>query len=132
MDQKKVLEKLLKIAENQQKIIMKLAQMPPAATPTSEVSTFTPGQGAPAPTAPAPTGARPAAPPHQDLQAMMFAANPNLAHAVSSVAFAGPGAISVSFKEGQATQPNYDAVLATVKKLESERKLQGGHKVHVA
>lgn len=132
MDQKKVLEKLLKIAANQQKIIMKLAQaLPPDALPTSG-TTFTPGQGAPPAAAPAPTSARPDAPPHQDLQAMMFAANPNLQHAVSSVAFAGPGAINVSFKEGQATQPNYDAVLATVKKLESERKIQGGHKVHVA
>ena len=41
MDSKKVLQKLLKIAENQQKIIMKLAQqqgLPPDSLPNSQVS----------------------------------------------------------------------------------------------
>ncbi len=133
MDQKKVLEKLLKIAENQQKIIMKLAQMPAPATPTSEVSTYSPGQAAPAPSAPPAQHMAPKKMEHQDLQSMVLAANPKLGGAVASIAYGGPGQITVSFKPSQATQANYDAVLATIQKLENEQKIQpAGHKVHVA
>lgn len=124
MDQKKVIEKLLKIAENQQKIIMKLAQAtPPAATPTGEVSTFTPGQAAPAPSAPPPQSMKPVAPKHEDLQAMILAANPKLGDVIASIAHSGPGVVNVSFKPGQATQPNYDAVLAAVQKAGVQAKV---------
>ena len=133
MDQKKVLEKLLKIAENQQKIIVKLAQaLPPEALPTSG-TTFTPGQAAPAASQPPAQHMAPKKVEHQDLQAMVLAANPKLSAAIASVAYGGPGQITVSFKPSQATQANYDAVLATVQKLENEQKIQpAGHKVHVA
>jgi len=131
MDQKKVLEKLLKIAENQQKIITKLAQaLPPDAAPTSG-TTFTPGQSAPAPRAPPAQHVKPAQPAKQDLQALVVAENPNLATVVASIAYGEPGQINVSFKAGQATQANYDAVLAAVQKLEAAQKISGGHKVHV-
>ena len=58
MDTKKVLEKLLKIAENQQKIIMKLAQtqqgLPPDSLPNSQV-TFTDSGNKNKPASPPPT-----------------------------------------------------------------------------
>jgi hypothetical protein len=135
MDSKKVIEKLIKIAENQQKIIVKLAQqagLPPDSLPTSQVS-MTEGQHAPTPTQPPPQDLKPRTLTHQSLQAMVLGANPKLSNAVASIAYAGPGQINVSFKPGQATQPNYDAVLATVQKLENEQKIQpAGHRVSVA
>jgi len=116
MDQKKVLEKLLKIAENQQKIIMKLAQgaMPPDSLPTGG-STFTPGQDpGPAP-APSPDRLDPNKQQHTDLQSKVLAANPKLASVIASISYgAAPGTVNVSFKPGQATQANYDAVKAAV------------------
>lgn len=133
MDSKKVLEKLLKIAEQQQKIITKLAQaLPPDSLPTSQVSMTDGKTQAPASQPPA-QDLKPRQLPHQDVQAMVLAANPKLSGAVASVAYGAPGQITVSFKPNQATQANYDAVLATVQKLENEQKIQpAGHKVHVA
>jgi hypothetical protein len=135
MDSKKVIEKLIKIAENQQKIITKLAQqagLPPDSLPTSQVS-MSGGQHQAPPSPPSPQDLKPRTLPHQDLQSMVLGANPKLSGAVASIAYAGPGQINVSFKPGQATQPNYDAVLATVQKLENDQKIQpAGHKVHVA
>jgi hypothetical protein len=133
MDSKKVIEKLIQIAANQQKIITKLAQaLPPDSLPTSEVS-MTPGAPAPASSAPPALNLKPTPIVHQDIQTMVLGANPKLGGVVSSIAYGGPGQINVSFKPGHATQPNYDAVLATVQKLENEMKIQpAGHKVRVA
>lgn len=133
MDSKKVLEKLLKIAENQQKIITKLAQaLPPDSLPTSQVSMTGGHSQAPA-SQPPPQDLKPKSVQHQDLQTMVLGADPKLGGAIASIAYGGPGQINVSFKPNQATQANYNAVLATVQKLENEQKIQpAGHKVHVA
>jgi hypothetical protein len=133
MDQKKVIEKLLKIAENQQKIITKLAQaLPPDSVPTSG-ATMTDGQSQAPASQPPPQNLKPNPQQHKDIQALVLGANPKLSASVASVAYGGPGQINVSFKPGQATQSNYDAVLATIQGLEQAQKIQpAGHKVHVA
>jgi hypothetical protein len=72
MDSKKIIEKLVKIAHNQQKIIHKLAQaLPPDSVPTSG-TTYTPGVSpSPAP-APTPGNAVPGtAPTHTEAKAII-------------------------------------------------------------
>lgn len=115
MDQKKVIEKLLKIAENQQKIIIKLAQqaLPPDSLPTGG-ATFSGGTD--------PHSAGNALPDHlhhnnpskSDLQSKILAKNPQLANVISSIVYGEAGTVNVSFKPGQGTQANYDAVLKAV------------------
>ncbi len=138
MDQKKVIEKLIKIAENQQKIIQKLAQaqgLPPDALPTSQVQ-MGEGHGAAPASQPPPEKLNPGQPKPTQTQSegqMIMSALPaNVAKAISNIAVTA-GNVNVSFAPGGATQANYDAVLKAVQSLQQANKLPGSnYKVHVA
>lgn len=101
MDSKKVIEKLLKIAANQQKIIMKLAQ-------AQELS-----QSLPDPNKPQ---LRPA-------DAVLKALPPATRQVVNTLEEHGDDML-VQFKPGQKTQLNYDAVLKTLQNLTNQNVLQ--------
>jgi|SRR5271166_6852156 len=129
MDTKKVLQQLVKIADNQQKIINRLAQGlqvdPPAITNEQK----DPGKVAPPP----PTNLKPNAPakaPASEGQMVMNALPPAVATNVANVAVSA-GKVNVTFKPGQKTQANYDAVKAVVQQLQSAGTLTGrSYQVH--
>jgi len=116
MDSKKVLQKLLKIAENQQKMIMKLAQaqqgLPPDSLPNSQVS-MTEGHGQPATTPPPPADLKPSAPSRTPSKALYdaIAADPKLKAAVQHVNPPSGNEMQVVFHKGSLNQANWDAVL---------------------
>lgn len=133
MDSKKVLEKLLKIAENQQKIIMKLAQgqgLPPDALPSSKVE-MGGGHDAtlshetiPTPLKPAPTQKEP----DKVFYSSMTPAQQGL--------LAGPPTVAgkdmqVKFKPGRATQANYDGLLKLLQNLTTQNKIQSAYALKV-
>lgn len=115
MDTKKVLNQLLKIAENQQKIIMKLAQsqLPPDTLPTSQVG-VSGGHAKPVSQEPPPQKLDPSKQQHVELQKKVLSVNPKLSGVIASLTYGTQGTINVSFKPGQATQSNYDAVVAAL------------------
>src|SRR5271166_2923530 len=113
MDTKKVLQQLVKIADNQQKIINRLAQGlqvdPPAITNEQK---------------------DPAKAPPPEGQMVMNALPPAVATNVANVAVSA-GKVNVTFKPGQKTQANYDAVKAVVQQLQSAGTLTGrSYQVH--
>lgn len=114
MDTKKVLHQLLKIAENQQKIIMKLAQgqLPPDSLPTSQVG-VSGGHGMPVSQEPPPQDLS-SKQQHVELQKKVLSINPKLANVIASIVYGQPGFVNVSFKPGQANQANYEAVRSAV------------------
>lgn len=97
---KKLLEKLVKIAESQQKMINKLAQALP---PPQDLE-------------PAPTQKSP--------QEVLMAALPANLKAIVVRLFTRAGDMYVKFSEGNATQANYNAVLNVMQKLTREGKIQ--------
>lgn len=105
MDTKKVLERLIKIADSQQKIINKLAQELP---PPQDLK-------------PAPTQKNP-----QDV--LMAALTPALQSQIQLLRPRG-GDMEVKFNEGQATQSNYNMVLRTLQKLTNEGKIQQAYEL---
>jgi len=110
MDTKKVLEKLVKIAEDQQKIITKLAQDRLGVAPTS---------------------LKPAA--TQKEPDRVLAANlPPAVKAVVDRVFTGHDAIYVKFNEGHATQANYGAVLRVLKQLTNSGQIQQAWELKLA
>lgn len=135
MDSKKVIEKLIKIAEKQQKIIEKLAQqagLPPDSLPTSSVD-MSGGHPAPVSAPPPPADLKPHTPKQfgGEGQVIMQALPPNVQAVVNSIQVSS-GAVNVSFKAGGATQANYNVVLNAVKQLQASGKLMGSsYKVHV-
>jgi hypothetical protein len=126
MDSKKVLEKLLRIAANQQKIIMKLAQaqgeLPPDSLPNSQVS-MTEGQGAPPAAAPLPQRLDPAKTMKTPAKALLEALAPAVRQTVVTIEAHG-GDMLVKFQPGKATQPNYDAILKTLQDLTNKNVIQ--------
>ena len=105
MDSKKVLEKLLKIASNQQKIIMKLAQ----------------DQGVVP--AMAPQHMDPNKPELRPAEKVLNALSPAVKQVVNTIEEHGSDML-VQFKPGQKTQPNYDSVLKTMQDLTNKGVLQ--------
>lgn len=125
MDSKKVIEKLLKIAANQQKIIMKLAQqqgLPPDSLPNSQVS-MTPGQAAPPAAQPPPTSLEPAKTQKTPAKALLEALAPAVRQTLVNAEVHG-GDMVVRFQPGKATQPNYDAVFKTLQDLTNKNVIQ--------
>lgn len=127
MDTKKVLQQLVKIADNQQRIINKLAQGLQVVDPTL-TDQKDPSKAAP----PAPGTLKPNAP--QKLapegQLIMSALPPAVALNVANIAVV-QGAVNVTFKPGQKTQANYDAVKAAVQRLQNAGTLTGrSYQVH--
>jgi hypothetical protein len=124
-DSKKIIEALAKIVNNQQKIIRKLAQaqgLPPDSLPTSQVGVSGGHSQAPAAAPPAGHFAPNKSPAGGQTEGQMIhAALPaSIQKAVSSVDVpSGGGVVNVAFAPGGATQANYDAVVATIKKLQN-------------
>lgn len=137
MDSKKVLEKLLKIAANQQKIIMKLAQtqqgLPPDSLPNSQVS-VTDNSKPQVPTAPPPTGMKPAAPSKVPSQVLYNAveASPNLKGVLQHVNPPQGNELKLIFKPGKLTQANYDAILKIYQSLLNNNTILTNYKLTYA
>lgn len=112
MDSKKVIEKLIKIAETQQKVIQKLAQAIPMA-------------------APSPTNINPAAPPKREADTILGSLPANLKPIVANIEVHG-NTVSVTFQPGKSTQQAYDAVKRLVQQLQQTNQLPGqSYSVHV-
>ena len=123
MDSKKVLEKLLKIAENQQKIITKLAQaLPPDALPTSG-TTFGGGHSAPPASQPLPQKLEPVKIEHQPAKVFLEAMTPQQKALLASSPEAHGNEMRIKFK-GQPTQAGYDGLLALLQNLTKQNKIQ--------
>lgn len=116
MDSKKVIEKLLKIASNQQKIIMKLAQeqgLAPAATPVMAPQHLDPNKSE-----------------KQAARAVLNALAPAVRQTVNNLEEHGDE-MRVQFQPGKATQANYDAVLKTMQDLTNKNVLQRAYSLRV-
>lgn len=112
MDSKKVIEKLIKIAEQQQKIIQKLAQAVPMA-------------------APPPTAINPVAPPKREADTILQSLPPNLKGIVANIEVHG-NTVSVTFQPGKSSQQSYDAVKRLIQQLQQTNQLSGqSYTVHV-
>jgi len=120
MDSKKVLQKLLKIAENQQKIIMKLAQnqagLPPDSLPNSQVSVTDNSQTKP-PVEPPPAESKPSQPTRTPSKALYDALTPALKQAVRHVNPPSGNEMKVIFFPGKLNQANWDGVRNTYQAL---------------
>lgn len=116
MDSKKIIETLVKIAHNQQKIIHKLAEFQAAE--------------------PIPTNLKPGTTPvHQDpATAITQALGPFYNKALTGLSVDQTRhEVNVSFKPNAATQANFDHVLAVVQKLQNSNAIVGGpYKVKAA
>lgn len=114
MDSKKVIEKLLKIASNQQKIIMKLAQeqgLAPAPTPVMAPQHLDPNKAE-----------------KQTARAVLNALTPAVRQTIVNLEDKGEE-MHVGFKPGQATQANYNAILQTMQKLTDQNILPHAYKL---
>lgn len=108
MDNKKIIEKLVTLAQKQQKIIAKLAQAVPAAGTTPEL---------------APQHLDPNKPNLRPADTVLNALPPNVKKTIVNLEERGND-MMVGFHPGQKTQQNYDAVLSTMQKLTNEGTLQ--------
>jgi hypothetical protein len=124
MDSKKIIEKLVKIAHNQQKIIHKLAQaLPPDSVPTSS-SAYTPG--APPSPAPAPTpgAAVPgAAPTHTEAKAIINSLPADVKNQLVTLEVHN-GQVVVKWK-APVQDATFNAVTKTVQNLQQQNVLPG-------
>lgn len=103
MDSKKVIEKLLSIAEKQQKIIQKLAQ--------------TPGNGLP------PQALEPSQPTLREADVILHALPTNVRPLVARLEVHGQDVL-VQFVPGKASDPAFAAVQNTVSNLQQQNVLQ--------
>jgi hypothetical protein len=124
MDSKKIIEKLVKIAHNQQKIIHKLAQaLPPDSVPTSG-TTYTPGAPpAPAP-APTPGATAPgAAPTHTEAKAILNSLPADVKNKLVNLEVHN-GQVTVQWKV-PVQDATFNAVQKTVQNLQQQNVLPG-------
>jgi hypothetical protein len=129
MDSKKVLEKLLKIAENQQKIIMKLAQLPPDALPTGG-ATIGGGKEHQLGTEPPPQDLKPNPTQHTPAKAFYDAMSPQQKALLASAPEAQGNEMRIKFK-GQPTQAGYDSLLSLLQNLTRQNKIQQAYNLKV-
>jgi hypothetical protein len=126
MDTKKVLQMLVKIADNQQRIINKLAQaqaLPPDALPTSKVE-FGGGHGQTPTTPPPPQKLDPTKVQKEPAKALWDALPPPLKGTLAAGPEAAGGDMKIKFKPGQMTQANYDAIMAHLRDLTKKNVIQ--------
>jgi len=124
MDSKKVLEKLLKIAANQQKIILKLAQaLPPDALPSGN-TTFGDGVETPTTSQLPPQQLEPDKTVKVPQKVFYDAMSPQQ----KAMLVGGPEVhgnnMQIKFKPGQATQANYNSLLQLLQDLTNQNKIQ--------
>lgn len=112
MDSKEVLRRLLRIADNQQKIITKLAQSIPNAQLSSQ---------------PPPQHLAPPAPVHMQADKAIFVKLPQgfWTANIASLNVRGND-VNVQFKPGKLTQANIDAVTKAVQLASNDLTLPGG------
>ena len=128
MDTKKVLETLVKIAGNQQKIILKLAQaqgLPPDSLPTSQV-TMTDNQQPKASTDTPPAKSEPEKYTRTPSKSLYDNLPPTVKPAVRHVNPPRGNEMQVVFAPGKLNQANWDAVLKTYQSL-LDGKVPGHH-----
>lgn len=114
MDSKKVLQKLLKIAENQQKIIMKLAQgLPPDSLSNSQVTLSDSQKPS---TQPPPDDLNPGGSSRTPSKALYDALDPRVKANVRHVNPPSQGKLEVLFNKGQ-MNANWSAVQKTYQDL---------------
>lgn len=132
MDSKKVLQKLLKIAENQQKIIMKLAQgLPPDSLPNSQVSVTDNQKPAP-PTDTPPAEMKPSAPSKTPSKLLFDTVNTKMPGVLRHVNPPRGNEMQLVFAPGKMTQPNYDAVLNVYQGLLNSNQIMTNYKLTYA
>jgi len=108
MDTKKMIEKLVKIAESQQKIINKLAQKLP---PPNELK-------------PAPT--------QKDAADVLHRALDPLTSDAVDFLYTRGGDMFIVFKKGRTSQVAYNVILKTLQKLTDEGKVQQAYELKIA
>ncbi len=112
MDSKEVLKRLLRIADNQQKMITKLAQSIPNAQLSSQ---------------PAPQHLAPPAPAHMQADKAIFVKLPQGFWTANIAGLNVRGNdVNVQFKPGKLTQANIDAVTKAVQAASNDLTLPGG------
>jgi len=134
MDSKKVLQKLLKIAENQQKIIMKLAQqqgLPPDSLPNSQVSVTDNSKPAP-PTNTPPAELKPSSPSKVPSKLLFDTVNTKMPGVLKHVNPPRGNEMQLVFAPGKMTQPNYNAVLGVYQGLLSSNQIMTNYKLTYA
>jgi hypothetical protein len=125
MDSKKIIEKLVKIAHNQQKIIHKLAQaLPPDSVPTSGTS-YNPGPPPGPVPAPAPTGASPGAPTHTEAKAIINSLPADVKNQLVTLEVHN-GQVMVKWK-APVSDAAFNAVTKTVQNLQQQNVLPGSN-----
>lgn len=97
------INKLIAIADKQQKTINKLAQILPNELEPAETQ--------------------------KDANKVLFAALPVTLQSVIQQLIERDGEMLVSFKPGHTTQANYDTVLNTMRKLTNEKKIQRAYEL---
>lgn|SRR5512135_87059 len=131
MDSKKVIEKLIKIAENQQKIILKLAQaqgLPPDALPSGG-STFGGGHSAQLGSEPPPQKLEPSATQKNPEAVFYGAMSPAQRGLLAAAPVTRDNQMQIRFKPGQATQANYDGLLKLLQNLTNQNKIQQAYQL---
>jgi len=134
MDSKKVLEKLLKIAANQQKIITKLAQqqgLPPDSLPNSQVS-VTDNQQPKPPTETPPADLKPASPSKTPSKLLFDTVNAKMPGVLKHVNPPRGNEMQLVFAPGKMTQPNYNAVLNVYQGLLNGNQIMTNYKLTYA
>ncbi len=136
MDTKKVLEKLLKIAENQQKIILKLAQtqgLPPDSLPSGQ-ATIGGGKEHQLGTDPPPGQLQPDAPTKVPSKLLFdtVEANPRLKGVLRHVNPPAGNEMQAIFNRGKLNQANWDAVRNTYQALLNQNKILTNYKLTYA
>lgn len=114
MDSKKVIEKLLKIASNQQKIIMKLAEeqgLTPTSTPVMAPQHLDPNKAE-----------------KQTARAVLNALNPAVKQTIVNLEDKG-SEMHVRFKPGQSSDANFNAILQTMQNLTTQNVLPHAYKL---
>lgn len=121
MDSKKIIEKLVSIAQQQQKIIHKLAQqLPPDSVPSSG-TTFTPGKTGTPPAPPPPDPNKPATQTHTEAKAIIEALPPAIKNHLVTLEV-HDGTVKVRFKS-PVSDAVFNAVTNTVQKLQEQNVL---------
>jgi hypothetical protein len=123
MESKKIIETLVRIANNQQKIIHKLAQaLPPDALPTSG-TTYTPDAGAPPAAAPPPTSIKPVDTTKNDARVIINSLPPAIKNHLVDLQV-HDGQVKVKWKS-PVSDAVFNTVTKTVQNLQQQNALPG-------
>lgn len=135
MDSKKVIEKLVKIAENQQKIIAKLVQaqqgLPPDALPSSKIDFDSGGKAHQLGGDPPVTRLDPAKTVKDPAAVFYGAMTPAQKGLLASAPVASGSEMQIRFKANAATQANYDGLLKLLQTLTNQNKIQSAMSLKV-